>query len=63
MANILVVLVLLMVVGAAVAYIRKEKKRGVTCIGCPQAGMCAKKNCAGVSGENISGHKDAHVDK
>jgi len=43
MANLIVVLILLVSVGAAVAHIIKEKKRGVTCIGCPHAGTCAKK--------------------
>ena len=37
--------IIIAIVGLAVAYIRKEKKRGVKCIGCPHAGDCAKKNC------------------
>jgi len=42
-ANFIVVAVLLIIVGAAVSYIVKEKKRGTVCIGCPHAGTCAKK--------------------
>ena len=33
-------------VGAAIAYIRKEKKKGVRCIGCPAGGTCSG-NCSG----------------
>ncbi|MBQ8598099.1 MAG: FeoB-associated Cys-rich membrane protein [Lachnospiraceae bacterium] len=40
MANFIVVAVVLMIIGAAVAYIIKEKKHGVKCIGCPAAGTC-----------------------
>ena len=45
MADIIIVAILLVVVGAAIAYIVKEKKRGVKCIGCPSAGTCHKKSC------------------
>lgn len=40
MADFIVVVVLLFVIGAAIWYIRKEKKKGVKCIGCPSAGTC-----------------------
>ena len=63
MANVIVVIVVLVIIGAALVYIRKEKKRGVTCIGCPQAGMCAKKNCAGTTGGHASGRVEGHADK
>jgi len=46
--DILVVLVLLGIVGAAAIYIVKAKRRGVKCIGCPHAEACAHKgNCSG----------------
>lgn len=47
MADFIVVVILLIVVGSAIAYIVKEKKKGVTCIGCPSAGTCqrAKSGC------------------
>lgn len=45
MADIIIVAILLVIVGAAVSYIIKEKKRGVKCIGCPSAGTCGKRNC------------------
>ena len=44
MADVIVVGVLLIIVGAAVWYIIKSKKSGVKCIGCPAAGNCAGKN-------------------
>lgn len=42
MADIIVIVILLLVVGGAVTYIIKEKKKGVTCIGCPSAGQCQR---------------------
>ena len=44
MINAIVILILAIIVGAAVAYIIKEKKRGVKCIGCPYAGQCANRS-------------------
>ena len=43
MADFIIVIVLASIVGAAIIYIVKEKKRGVQCIGCPAAGECARK--------------------
>jgi len=40
MTNFLVILIVIAIVGVATAYIIKEKKRGVKCIGCPSAGTC-----------------------
>lgn len=42
MADIIIVLVLLLIIGLAVGYIIKAKKDGVKCIGCPSAGSCSK---------------------
>lgn len=50
MANFIVVAVVLIIVGAAVAYIIKEKKRGVKCIGCPAAGTCSGSRTGQCSG-------------
>ncbi len=41
MTNFIVIAVLVLVVGAAVRYIYKEKKRGAKCIGCPHAKSCS----------------------
>lgn len=41
MADFIIVAVIIGLVGAAVNYIRKAKKSGVKCIGCPAAGTCS----------------------
>ena len=43
MENLIVLGILLVIVGAAVFHIRKEKKKGTRCIGCPAAGCCSGK--------------------
>jgi hypothetical protein len=48
MTNIIVILVLLTIVGAAIAKIISEKKKGVKCIGCPHSGT-GKSNCCNTS--------------
>ena len=46
MENVIIIAILLLVLGGAVAYIVRAKKSGVKCIGCPAGG-----NCAGKCGE------------
>ena len=43
MVDFIVMLIIALAVAAAMLYIRIQKKKGVTCIGCPHAGTCAKK--------------------
>lgn len=50
MANFIVVVIVLAIIGSAVMYIRKEKKRGVKCIGCPVGAECAHGGCNGCGG-------------
>ena len=45
MIDIMVGLLVVVMVGAALGYIRKEKKKGAVCIGCPNAGACGKSHC------------------
>ena len=45
MANFIIAVILLIGVGGAITYIIKEKKKGTICIGCPNVGSCASKNC------------------
>lgn len=55
MKDAVVILIILVLVGAAIAYIVKSKKKGVKCIGCPYAESCAKKDvdpCKGGGGCN-----------
>lgn len=54
MADVITVIILVVVIGAAVAYIIKAKKSGVKCIGCPSSGMCSG-HCTG----NCSGGESA----
>ena len=44
MADIIIVGILLLIVGGAIFYIVKEKKKGTKCIGCPAAGNCSSRN-------------------
>ena len=43
MTDIIVIIVLVAIFAAVLLYMRKEKKRGVKCIGCPDADVCAKR--------------------
>ena len=40
MTNVIVILVLLAVLGAAAGYVYRAKKRGEKCVGCPHAKQC-----------------------
>lgn len=51
--DIIVIAVVAVIIGSVLWYIRKEKKKGVRCIGCPDSAKCAG-NCSGCSG-NCSG--------
>lgn len=61
MVDVIVIVAVAIVVGAAVAYIIKEKKRGTKCIGCPAAGTCSHNcsSCAGHGENGCSCHTDA----
>ena len=41
MQNIIIISVLVIVVGAAIFYIVKEKRKGKKCIGCPYSGTAS----------------------
>ena len=43
MLDIILVALLLLIVGGALTYIYKEKKKGTVCIGCPYGKQCADK--------------------
>ena len=48
MADFVVIAAIVLIVGGAVRYIRKAKKRGVKCIGCPKGCSCGKDGgCSG----------------
>ncbi len=53
MKNLIVIAVIAVIIGLAVVYIIREKKRGVKCIGCPDGATCGGNcsgGCAGCSG-------------
>lgn len=46
MNDLIVAVIICAIVGLAIFYIRKEKKKGIKCIGCPFAQQCSNKdNC------------------
>ena len=47
--DFLILAVICAILGCVVLYIRKAKKKGVHCIGCPDSGKCSG-NCSGCSG-------------
>ncbi len=44
MADLIVGGILSVIVGAAIIYLVKAKKKGVKCIGCPSEGQCLGRN-------------------
>lgn len=49
MENYIIIAIVVIILGAALLYIRKAKKSGAKCIGCPDSGSCSGK-CAGCQG-------------
>ena len=49
MTNILVIAAVGLIIGLAVGYILKERKKGAKCIGCPSGCSCSG-NCNGCKG-------------
>lgn len=49
MADLIIAAIVVLILGAAIAYIVKAKKSGAKCIGCPSGGSCCsgKDNNAG----------------
>ena len=45
--DLIVIAVIAGVIGFAVWYIRRSKKKGVQCVGCPDAKTCESKGCSG----------------
>ncbi len=50
MENAILIVVLVAVIGGAVAYIVKAKRNGVKCIGCSAGGNCGRKKDAPMQG-------------
>lgn len=74
MENLILVVILVLILGSAITYIIKEKKRGAKCIGCPAAGECASRqagaspcsgncsSCSGCSGAKRESSCHGHTD-
>ena len=45
--DFIIIAVITLIVGGAVAYIIKAKKSGKKCIGCPDSDACGKGGCQG----------------
>lgn len=60
MTNVIVIAILVLVLGLAIGYIIKAKKRGVKCIGCPAGGCGSCAQNGGCGGNSSCGcHTDA----
>ena len=46
MTDVIVIALIVLIIGGAVWYIIREKKKGKKCIGCPYASSCGSKNCS-----------------
>ena len=57
MVDVIIIAILVILIGAAVFYIVKEKKKGTKCIGCPAAGQCSQRK------NGSSGCSSCHADK
>ena len=49
MENVIAAVVVALILGGAIAYIVREKKKGRKCIGCPYASQCGQSKNAGCS--------------
>ncbi len=54
MVNVIAILILAVILGIAIGYLYRAKKRGETCIGCPYAKQCGGKcsSCQSQSGNH-----------
>lgn len=46
MENYIVIAVLALIIGGAVFYVLKQRKKGVKCIGCPNGDNCSGDCCS-----------------
>lgn len=56
MATVIALIAIAAILGLAIRYIYKEKKKGTKCIGCPYADSCPSKQFDYESGEYRCGH-------
>ena len=58
MTDIIVLVILVILVGGASAYIINAKKSGVKCIGCPAGGSCARGHREAAGGRREPGEDE-----
>lgn len=46
-SDVIIIVILAVILGGAIWYMKKERKKGVTCMGCPDADTCAKRRTGG----------------
>ncbi len=66
MVDFVIIGIVILILGGAVAYIVKAKKKGAKCIGCPAGGMCSgncSENCAESCAGNDNGPCLNHVEE
>lgn len=61
MTDFIIIAVLVVIVGAAVLYLRKAKKNGVKCVGCPDGGSCGGKCSEGGCNGNCGCDTDKDI--
>lgn len=49
MANVIVSLIILAIIGLAISRVLFEKRRGSKCVGCPMSGECTSKKSSTIS--------------
>ena len=59
MTDLIVAVIIVIAVVLAVGYIIKQKKKGVKCIGCSSAGVCAHKNSGACYSCDFSSEENA----
>lgn len=60
-ADWIVIAVIVLIIGAASAYIIKAKKSGKKCIGCPNSGVCGQANAKNKEGSCCCGCGDTKI--
>lgn len=47
--DILIIAVIVVILGSAILFLRRAKKKGIKCVGCPDSSTCSD-NCGNCSG-------------
>lgn len=47
MKDVLIIAIILLLLGVAIWYLYRAKKKGNKCIGCPYGSTCCQKHCGG----------------